>query len=152
MKLAEALILRADCQKRMEQLRSRLTRSAKVQEGEEPPENPQALISELDAGVQELEDLIKKINKTNSLTTLEERVTLSDALAKRDALALKRSIYNSIVDEAAVRQDRYSRSEVKFFSTIDVSELQTQMDRMSRQYRELDTKIQQANWNTELID
>jgi hypothetical protein len=26
------------------------------------------------------------------------------------------------------------------------------MDRMSRQYRELDTKIQQANWNTELID
>jgi len=51
-----------------------------------------------------------------------------------------------------LRQDRYTRSEVKFFSTIDVGELQTQMDRMSRQYRELDTKIQQANWNTELID
>jgi hypothetical protein len=152
MKLAEALILRADCQKRMEQLRARLIRSAKIQEGEEPPENPQALMSEVDAGVQELEDLIKKINKTNSLTTLEDGVTLSDALAKRDALALKRGIYNSIVDATAVRQDRYSRSEVKFFSTIDVSELQTQIDRMSRQYRELDTKIQQANWNTELID
>lgn len=152
MKLSEALILRADCQKRMEQLRARLIRSAQVQEGEAPPENPQALISEVDAGVQELEDLIKKINKTNSLTTLEDGVTLSDALAKRDVLALKRSIYNSLVDEAAVRQDRYTRSEVKFFSTIDVSELQTQIDRMSRQYRELDTKIQQANWNTELID
>jgi hypothetical protein len=147
MKLAEALILRADCQKRMEQLRSRLTRSAKVQEGEEPPENPRALMSEIDAGVQELEDLIKKINKTNSLTILEDGVNLSDALAKRDALALKRGIYAS-----ALRQDRYTRSEVKFFSTIDVGEVQTQMDRMSRQYRELDTKIQQANWNTELID
>lgn len=152
MKLAEALILRADCQKRMEQLRDRLIRSAKIQEGEAPPENPQALIAELDAGVNELEDLIKKINKTNSQTTLEDGVTLSDALAQRDAVALKRSIYNSLVDEAAVRQDRYSRSEVKFFSTIDVGEVQAQMDRMSRQYRELDTKIQQANWNTELID
>ncbi|MEG4113253.1 MULTISPECIES: DIP1984 family protein [unclassified Microcoleus] len=152
MKLAEALILRADCQKRMEQLRDRLTISAKIQEGEEPPENPQALISEVDGGVQELEDLIKKINKTNSLTTLEDGVSLSDALAKRDALALKRGIYKSLVDESAVRQDRYSRSEVKFFSTINIGEVQTLMDRMSRQYRELDTKIQQANWNTELID
>jgi hypothetical protein len=152
MKLAEALILRADCQKRMEQLRTRLIRSAKVQEEEEPPENPQALISEVDAGVQELEDLIKKINKTNSLTILEDGVTLSDALARRDTLVLKRSIYNSLVDETTFRQDRYTRSEVKFFSTIDVGEVQAQMDRMSRQYRELDTKIQQANWNTELID
>lgn len=33
MKLAEALIKRADCQKRIEQLRQRLMRSAKVQEG-----------------------------------------------------------------------------------------------------------------------
>jgi hypothetical protein len=152
MKLAEALILRADCQKRMEQLRARLVRSAKIQEGETPPENPQALIAELDAGAIELEDLIKKINKTNSQTILEDGVTLSDALAQRDALGLKRSIYNSLVDATAVRQDRYSRSEVKFFSTIDVGEVQAQIDRMSRQYRELDTKIQQANWNTELID
>ena len=37
MKLAEALIQRADCQKRIAQLRQRLTRSAKVQEGEQPP-------------------------------------------------------------------------------------------------------------------
>jgi hypothetical protein len=45
MKLSEALILRADCQKRIQQLRERLERSAKVQEGETPFEEPQALIS-----------------------------------------------------------------------------------------------------------
>lgn len=44
MKLAEVLILRADCQKRIDQLRQRLLRSAKVQEGEQPPENPQQLL------------------------------------------------------------------------------------------------------------
>jgi hypothetical protein len=45
MKLAEALILRADSQKRVEQLRQRLTRAARVQEGENPPENPQELMA-----------------------------------------------------------------------------------------------------------
>jgi len=46
-----------------------LTRSAKsAQEGEELLKNLKALMSELDAG-QELEDLIKKTIKTNSLTT-----------------------------------------------------------------------------------
>ena len=152
MKSAEALILRADCQKRIEQLRQRLVRSAKVQEGETPPEQPQALIAELDATVNELTDLIKRINKTNSLTTLEEAMTLSDALAQRDTLLLKRSVYSSLVEAAAYQQARYSASEIKSFSTVNVAELQTQTDRLSRQYRELDTRIQEFNWNTELMD
>ena len=152
MKLAEALIKRADCQKRIEQLRQRLMRSAKVQEGETPPEQPQALIAELDATVNELTDLIERINKTNSITTLEGSITLSDALAQRDTLMLKRSVYNSLVDAAAYQQVRYGASEIKTFSTVNVAELQTQMDQLSRQYRELDTRIQESNWNTELMD
>jgi hypothetical protein len=152
MKLAEALILRADCQKRIEQLRQRLVRSAKVQEGETPPEQPQALMAELDTTINELVDLIKRINKTNSLTTLEEGMTISDALAQRDTLLLKRSVYSSLVDTAAYQQERYSASEIKSFSTVNVAELQRQTDQLSRQCRELDTRIQQSNWNTELMD
>ena len=152
MKLAEALINRADCQKRIEQLKQRLLRSAKVQEGETPPENPQALITELEATVNELADLIKRINKTNSLTTVQDTMTISDALAQRDTLLLKRNVYNSLVEEAASSQHRYSVSEIKSFSTVNVAELQTQMDQLSRQCRELDTKIQASNWNTELMD
>ncbi|MGK7904380.1 MAG: DIP1984 family protein [Hormoscilla sp.] len=152
MKLAEALILRADCQKKVQQLRARLTRSAQVQEGEAPPEDPQALIAELDATVNELVELIKKINSTNSRTNLEDGMTMSDALAQRDAILLKRSVYDSLVNAAAVNQNRYGRSEIKTFSTVNVAELQGQMDIMSRDYRELDTKIQAANWTTELID
>jgi hypothetical protein len=152
MKLAEALILRADCQKRIEQLRQRLVRSAKVQEGETPPEQPQVLIAELDATINELVDLIRRINKTNSLTTLEEGMTISDALAQRDTLLLKRSVYSSLVDTAAYQQERYSASEIKSFSTVNVAELQRQTDQLSKQCRELDTRIQQSNWNTELMD
>ena len=48
MKLAEALLLRADLQKRIEQIESRLLRNAKVQEGETPAEDPQALLARRD--------------------------------------------------------------------------------------------------------
>ncbi|MDV3351896.1 DIP1984 family protein [Leptothoe sp. LEGE 181152] len=65
MKLAEALMQRADCQKRIAQLRQRLTRSAKVQEGEQPPENPQELLSEVDTVITELTRLVQRINQTN---------------------------------------------------------------------------------------
>jgi hypothetical protein len=152
MKLSEALILRADCQKRIQQLRERLERSAKVQEGETPFEEPQALIAELDSTVSQLTELIQKINKTNSRINLEDGTTIADALAQRDILILKRSVYNALVQAAATQEYRYSRSEIKSFSTVNIAQLQAQVDRMSRDYRELDTKIQQANWNTELID
>lgn len=152
MKLAEALIIRADCQKKISQLRSRLVNSAKVQEGEQPPENPQTLLAELDATVHELTHLIQKINQTNSQTFLEENLTISDALAQRDTLALQRSVYDSLLDAASCQQNRYSLTEIKSVSTVNVVETQREIDRLSRDYRLLDTKIQQANWNTELID
>ncbi|MBW4682355.1 MAG: DIP1984 family protein [Microcoleus vaginatus WJT46-NPBG5] len=152
MKLSEALILRADCQKRIEQLRQRLIQSAQVQEGDQPPENPQALMAELEETVNELADLIKRINKTNSLINLQEGITISDALAARDTLLLQRSVYDSLVNAAAVNQSRYSQAEIKSFSTVNIAELQAYMDRLARDYRQLDTRIQEANWNTELLD
>ena len=60
MKLAETLILRADCQKRFAQLKSRLLTNAKIQEGDKPAENPQELIRELEGVAGELVDLIKR--------------------------------------------------------------------------------------------
>ena len=50
MKLAEALSNRADLQRRVEQMRGRLQKSALVQEDENPPENPQELLDETGAG------------------------------------------------------------------------------------------------------
>jgi hypothetical protein len=79
MKLAEALILRSDCQRRIEQLKQRLLRSARVQEGDEPAEDPKELRQELDHALEELTQLIKGINKTNSVTGLEPGVSISSA-------------------------------------------------------------------------
>lgn len=150
MKLAEALILRADTQKRIEQIKHRLINNAKVQEGEEPSENPEELLIELDRLLNELTNLVKNINKTNSSTVFEEGKLLTDALAERDTIILKRNALASLVSEASVRQDRYSRSEVKFLSTVDVAKIQKEVDNLSKEYRELDSKIQQKNWIVDL--
>lgn len=150
MKLAEALMNRADCQKRIEQLKVRLTRSAKVQDGERPPEHPKDLFQEMTDTLHELEILMISINCTNSQTLLSEGVTLADALSQRDIMAIRRSMIQDVIDAAAIKQDRYSKSEVKFIPTVHIAELQKQVDQYSKAYRELDTRIQEMNWKTEL--
>ena len=151
MKLAEALILRADCQKRFAQVQSRLVGNAKIQEGDEPAEKPQELIRELEGVADELVDLIKRINKTNSATVLATGKTISYVLAERDVLAMRRAAYNNLALNAAVAQGRLTRSEIKYVSTIKVAEIQKRADELAKQYRELDSRIQELNWQTELI-
>jgi uncharacterized protein DUF6847 len=152
MKLAEALILRADCQKRFEQLKARLLRSAKVQEGEDPAENPAELLVELEHVSTQLLDLVKRINKTNSNTLFANDQTIADVLAERDVLVLKRGTYGDLASTAALRQDRFTRSEVKYISTINVAETQKRADELAKNYRELDARIQEVNWKTEFVD
>src|SRR5919108_4453118 len=150
MKLAEALILRADCQKRIAQLKSRLLTNAKVQEGDKPTETPQELIVELGRVSNELLDLIKRINRTNSATVFAGRGTISDALAERDVLALQRAAYAELAQTAAISQGRFTRSEVKYISTINVAEIQKRADELAKNCRDLDARIQELNWQTEL--
>src|SRR5258708_36356303 len=143
MKLAEALILRADCQKRFAQLKSRLLTNAKIQEGDKPAEKPQELIRELEGVAGELVDLIKRINKTNSATIVTNSKTISDVLAERDVLALRRAAYAELAQTAAITQGRVTRSEVKYVRTIDVVEIQKRADELAKNYRELDARIQE---------
>ena len=152
MKLAEALILRADCQKRFEQLKARALRNVKVQEGDAPAENPLALLPELERVAAELAELIKRINRTNARVAFADGKSIADVLAERDVLALERSLYNDVALAATVTQDRYSRSEVKYVSVVNVMEAQKRADALAKAYREIDARIQELNWQTELVD
>lgn len=150
MKLAEALNQRADLQKRIAQLKERISNNVKVQEGDEPAEKPEDLFKELDGSLKELESLIVRINRTNQETVWEGK-TLTEMIAGKDVLSLQLSVLRSVLEAANVRSDRYSRNEIKFVRTIDVNPLQKQVDDLSRDLRELDSKLQQANWMTDLI-
>lgn len=149
MKLAEALNLRADLQQRVARMKERLSNNVKVQEGDEPAERPEALFAELEADLSQLEKLIVRINNTNRDTVWEGR-TLTELIAAKDVLSLHLSVLRDTLESANVRSDRFSRNEIKFVRTVDVSELQKRVDALSKEIRELDAKLQQANWTTEL--
>lgn len=151
MKLAEALILRADLQKRMEQVRERLYNNVLTQEGELPSEDPNLLLKEFMSLQDELTTIIKAINRTNNNTLFDDNNTLAEVLVDRDALLTKRTILSSAAIRASEKQDRYSRTEIKSVSVIDVKKFQKEADKLSKEYRELDTKIQGMNWNVDLI-
>ncbi len=151
MKLAQALMIRADYQYKINELKKRITNNVKVQEGEKVAEEPMKLIKDINIIIDELDILVKRINKTNNETIFEGNLTLADAISSRDSIKKKRNILISVLEEASIRQDRYSHSEVKFVSMINVSNLQNEADLLAKQYRELDIKIQEKNWTTELI-
>ncbi len=152
MKLAEALVLRADLQKRIAQLRERLRQSALVQEGEQPPENPEQLLTELDQLLSQLGAMIARINRTNMQVHLPEGEILSDALARRDMLSLRYGIITGLAETAANRIERYGRSEIRKISTVDVAALRRQLDEIARLRRELDTTIQATNWTVDVVE
>ena len=152
MRLGEALSRRSDVQKRLAQLADRLRASAVVQEGSKPPEDPDALLTELDALVGEERDLVVAINLTNAATRLPDGETLTEALAARDALEREHALLRAAVDATAQQQARYSRSEIRVIRQVDVAALRRRIDDLARRRRELDTTIQEHNWTTDLID
>ncbi len=152
MRLAEALILRADVQKRYNQVKARLSANAKVQEGEQPPEKPEELLRELEQLLKEQGSLIRRINRTNCSVAFDEKRTIADALADRDILAQHRNALSELIQTASVRQDRFTRTEIRYVSTVDIAALQRQADQMAKEYRELDIRLQELNWSTELVE
>ena len=150
MKLGEALARRSDLQKRLAQLAVRLRESAIVQEGSQPPESPDDLLGEVDRLAEELERLIALINRTNSSTRLPSGVTLTEALARRDVLALRHGVLHQAAEAAAQAQARYVRSEIRLVRLIDVAAVRARLDDLARERRELDTEIQAHNWTVDL--
>jgi hypothetical protein len=152
MKLGEALTLRSQLLARIAQTRERLKNSALVQEGEKPPEDPEALLSEFEAMASDLERLIAQINRTNLATELASGQTLTEALARRDVLSLRQTVLRQVAEVAGERQQRYGRAEIRILATIDVGRLRKQADDLARERRELDAAIQETNWSTELVE
>ncbi|KXZ61749.1 hypothetical protein Mlaev_00199 [Microbacterium laevaniformans] len=151
MKLAEALAERAALATRLSQLAQRAAQNARVQEGEPPVEDPTALLSEHDRVAERLADLITRINRTNLEATLADGATLTDALARRDVLRLRVQAYTQAADAGAARGDRYSQSEIRYVAAIDVAAVRARADALAKEWRELDIRIQEANWQSELI-
>ncbi len=149
MKLAEALQERADLNRSIQQLENRLLNNAIVQEGESPAEDPRELLSQLDRSIDRLEELTAAINLRNSTVTCDGE-TLTQMLARRDALTMRLRILRGFALEASATGRRARGSEIRVVSAVNVKTLQRDLDNMSRELRLLDNAIQSVNWSTDL--
>ena len=151
MKLAEALQERADLNRRIEQLRYRLSNNVLVQEGETPLEDPAALLGELESSFTRLEWLIARINLTNCAIKVAGR-SLTALIARRDVLSLRAEAYRRLVEEASQNTHRATRTEIKIQSTDEVPALQRPAEDASRELRLLDNTLQATNWTADLME
>lgn len=150
MKLAEALQERADLNRAIEALSVRLRNNAFVQDGSSTPEDPNALLTALDASIARLESLMTRINRTNS-ETMVDGCSLTALIAQKDALTLQIRVYRELISEASQSVRRMSRSEILIKSAVNVRDLQSKCDTLSKKLREVDNKLQATNWVTELL-
>lgn len=150
MKIAEALLLRADIKKKLASSRTRIGTNAVVQEGEQPHEDPNQLIKETFASLGELEDLVCRINRANHENKLPDGRSLSQALAHRDTMIEQHSLLSHAVAQSVREPDRYSRKEIKWVATMKVKGLQKQIEDLAKKIRQLNGAIQETNWKTEL--
>jgi hypothetical protein len=150
MLLAEALSQRADITTRLAELKQRALRNARHQEGDSPAEDPMELLAEFERLAGDLERRVLQINVTNLATEVEPGVTMTAALARRDALRTRHRMLIELADAAVPARDRFTRTELRYESAIDVRAVRQAADDTARALRELDTRIQQVNWSTEL--
>ena len=163
MKLSEALILRKDIQSRLDEMENRLCACALTQEGESPAEDPAALLAEAESLTSQLSELCARINLTNS-RTMTEGQSLTELLARRDALGRRQGLLSSLLSSAGRRQSllssllssasqaprRASGREIRILPTVDIPALRKRLDASAKELRELDMRIQQINWTVDL--
>ena len=151
MKLAEALLIRSEKQKKLFQLKARIANNVKVQDGDSPNEDPNALIIEANQVITELATLIEKIHRTNALSQTSEGESLLSLLNKRDELEMRHKLLSDANDMASNEAARYSPREIKWKVMVSVSALQKQADDLSMKLRKLNLVIQANNWQIDLV-
>jgi hypothetical protein len=150
MKLAEALLLRSDIQKKLASLQARAQKYTVVQEGERPAEDPNDILKQVGAITTDLHRLVFAINSGNLQHKIPGGETITEALAKRDSLLLHHSIIVSVVESCAKPVERYGVKEIRWIATIDIPALQKRIDEMAKQIRDLNAAIQEAGRRVEL--
>jgi hypothetical protein len=151
MKLAEALIERAELQKENAKLLGRIKDNTMVQDGDSPAEEPEELIEQYERNMERFLLLVQKINETNSKTAFGNGMNIADAIALRDCLGAKHRAYQNMYSATTISVNRYSQNEIKFVRCLEPKVIQKRIDKLAKEYRELDTKLQGINWTVDLV-
>ena len=152
MKLAEALLIRSDMQKKLAQLKGRIRNNAKVQEGDVPSEDPNELIINASQIISELTALIERIHRTNAIANTDKGQSMLTLLVERDTLEMRHKLLIEAIEAANSESDRYSHREIKWHVMVSVASLQKQADDIAMKLRQINIVIQSNNWQIDLVE
>ena len=79
-------------------------------------------------------------------------MSLTELIARKDALTLRHSAYKELVYTAGNNTYRARGTEIKVKAVIKAAELQKTVDSLAKEIRLLDNKLQETNWKTELVE
>ena len=150
MKLAEALLLRADLQKRFSSLRERVIQNTVVQEGETPSEDPKGLLAEVAKTAAKLEELISAVNTANCEMTTSSGRSIAAALVERDVLILRHGVVQAAASSVVKPPERYGNKEIRWVKTVDPAVLQKEADELAQSIRRVNAEIQSSNWAVDI--
>ena len=152
MKLAEALLIRSDMQKKLAQIKARIRSNVKVQEGDTPNEDPNALMIDASQIITELSSLIERIHRTNALAKIDKGQSMLTLLVERDTLEMRHKLLIEAIDATDTEADRYSHREIKWNLMVSVVSLQKQADDIAMKLRKINIAIQSNNWQIDLVE
>ncbi|MEX0653017.1 MAG: DIP1984 family protein [Phycisphaeraceae bacterium] len=87
-------------QTKLASLTERITANAMVQEGDQPQEDPLALIRQADDLLADRQALVERINTANQQARVDEQRTVAQAIAQRDRLTKMHSILHAALEAA----------------------------------------------------
>ena len=151
MKLAEALLIRSDMQKKLAQIKGRIRSNIKVQEGDTPNEDPNALMIDASQIITELSVLIERIHRTNAIAKTNDGQSMLTLLIERDTLEMRHKLLIEAIEATDTEVDRYSPREIKWHVMVSVASLQKQADDIAMKLRKINLVIQANNWQIDLV-
>ena len=152
MKLAEALLIRSDIQKKLAQIKGRIRNNVKVQDGDTPSEDPNTLMIDASQIITELSVLIERIHRTNAIAKINTGQSMLTLLVERDTLEMRHKLLIEAIEATASETDRYSHREIKWNIMVSVAGLQKQADDIAIKIRKINIVIQANNWQIDLIE
>lgn len=157
MKLAEALMIRAELKKEIDILLDKIIESAVLHDDEEKLEDPNEYLLKLNNHLNELFLTEKKILKTNFESSFDEKRTIYEALLEKQHLARILHRYERLIDSVKKKlKPFYYYEDIKKYEKpeclIDIKKLIFEKEQFENSYKKLNQQIQKRNWEIDVLE
>ena len=154
MNILEAITLKKDLEKRIENLGSRYVGNLTVLKGGKPHEDPNELLKEMDKSIIQLNDLCYRIDAADLYVKNSTGKTLIELVIERESLYRRLNILRSALNEVTVgsfSEYAYNTKKlVEFDIIVSIESITKLVNETEEQFRQVTSEIQKLDVKTEI--